>query len=92
MDEWQHENKDRDNFRLKGFEEIQKTFSTFKNASESVKESIAASANLCETLVLLRLFELFEAARNLAIEKEKKWIRVPLIVKADRNELIYLLK
>ena len=88
LEEWQHENKDSDNFILKGFEEIQKTFRTFK---ESEKESMTISAELCEILVLLRLMELFEAAQNLAIEKEKKWINVPLIVKADGNELIFKL-
>jgi len=88
LEEWQHENKDSDNFTLKGFEEIQKIFRTFKNTSESEKEPMAISAKLCETLVVLRLMELFEAALNLAIEKEKKWINVPLIVKADGNELI----
>lgn len=91
LEEWQHENKDSDNFILKGFEEIQKTFRTFKNLKESEKESMAISAELCEILVLLRLMELFEAAQNLAIEKEKKWINVPLIVKADGNELIFKL-
>ncbi len=52
---------------------------------------MAISAKLCETLVLLRLMELFEAAQNLAIEKGKKWINVPLIVKADGNDLVFKL-
>lgn len=88
LEEWQHENKDSDNFTLKGFEEIQKTFRTFKNTDELEREPLAISANLSETLVLLRLMELFEAAQNIAIEKEKKWINIPLIVKADGNEFI----
>lgn len=92
LEEWQHENKDSDNFTLKGFEEIQKTFRAFKNTNESERESLVISAKLCETLVLFRLMELFEAALKLAIKKEKKWINVPLIVKADGNELIYLIK
>ena len=92
LGEWQHENPDKDSFTLKGFEDIQTVFKNFKEDDKSKDETLSKSAKLCEMLVILRLFELFEAAHNLAIEKEKKWIKIPVIVKADGNELIYLLK
>lgn len=92
LEEWQHEINDRDNFSLKGFEDIQKVFKKYKHADESYKKANLISAKLSEILIILRLFELFEAAKILAIEKEKKWILVPFIIKADGNELILLLK
>jgi len=92
LGEWQHENPDKDSFTLKGFEDIQTVFKNFKEDDKSKDETLSKSAKLCEMLVILRLFELFEAAHNLAIEKEKKWIKIPVIVKADGNELIYLFK
>lgn len=92
LEEWQHENKDRDNFTLKGFEDLQKAFKKYKEADETEKEAKSISANLCETLVILRLFELFEATYKLALEDDKKWTKNPLIVKADGNELIYEIK
>jgi hypothetical protein len=92
LEEWQHENPDRDNFSIKGFEDIQKAYKKFREENKSQNETLSISAELCELLIILRLFELFDAARNLAIEKEKKWIKVPVIVKADGNELIYELK
>ncbi len=92
LNEWQHENKDRDNFSLKGFEDLQKAFKKYKEADEAEKEAKSISAKLCEILVILRLFELFEATYKLALEDEKKWTKNPLIVKADGNELVYLLK
>ena len=92
LGEWQHENPDKDSFTIKGFEDIQEVFKNFKEDNKSKDETLSISAKLCEILIILRLFELFEAAHNLAIEKEKKWIKIPVIVKADGNELIYLLK
>ncbi len=92
LGEWQHENPDKESFTIKGFEDIQEVFKNFKEDNKSKDETLSISAKLCEILVILRLFELFEATHNLALEKEKKWIRIPLIVKADGNELIYRLK
>ena len=91
LGEWQHENPDKASFTIKGFEDIQKAFRKFRD-DKSKNETLSISAKLCEVLIILRLFELFEAAQNLAKEKEKKWIKVPVIVKADGNELIYELK
>jgi len=91
LEEWQHENPDKDSFNIKGFEDIQKAFKKFRD-DKSKNETLSISAELCEVLIILRLFELFEAAQNLAKKKEKNWIKVPVIVKADGNELIYELK
>jgi len=92
LEEWQHENKDRDNFTLKGFEDIQKVFAEFNKENLTKDEALIQSASLCELLIVLRTFELFDAAHQLAIENEKKWTRIPLMVKADGIDLIYLLK
>ena len=43
LEEWQHENKDRDNFTLKGFEDLQKAFKKYKEADETEKEAKSIS-------------------------------------------------
>lgn len=92
LGDWQHENPDKDSFIIKGFEDIQEVFKNYKDDNKSKDEALSISAKLCETLIILRIFELFDAAHNLAIEKEKKWTKTPLLVKADGCELIYKLK
>lgn len=88
LEEWQHENRESDNFTLKGFEDIQKAFKKFRESDETQ----STAAELCGLIIVLRLFELFDAARNLALEKEKKWTKIPVIVKAEGNELVYEMK
>jgi hypothetical protein len=90
LEEWQHENPDKDSFKIKGLEDIQDVFKKLKENDEDddLQDQLIIIA---QEIVLLRLFELFDSAFQIGREKEKRWTTIPVIVKADGNDLIYLI-
>jgi hypothetical protein len=71
---------------ITGFEEIQNIFQEVHEKDRFNEPNIDKAYEVCEMLVILRLQELF---REIYINAEDKWTKIPMFVTAHDYDLIY---
>ncbi|MXN91124.1 hypothetical protein GR160_07760 [Flavobacterium sp. Sd200] len=75
-------------FSISGFEELQAAYENYMKNEDWEDEENEAVADICELIIILRLQELFKAAKEAALKKGLSWGNIPLFVTAHDSELL----
>lgn len=78
-----------DSLVIRGYEDLQAVYQDYMENEKWDNKDLEAACEICELLIILRLQELFKAARKIAIEQRATWTNVPLFVTAHDYELVY---
>ena len=77
---------------ISGFEDLQKVFQDYMENEKYNDAELEKVCEICELIIILRVQELFQASKNIAIEKKLNWSKIPLFATAHDYEIIYKVK